>query len=203
MSRRGRKAAAKALRVAAHLEKRRAAQAAHASAAFSAIDTAEQRRRRDEIRLAIAKRDVLPGPELADCMADSLITPKTDADVKRSPQRVQWEAAKYVEFFGQMIGMGVLERLLDDRVPAGARPIRGKFVYKIKALPDGRILKFKARFVAQGFRQRPGLDYDVNGTYAPVTAMTTIKQVVAAACYTDMHMFQFDVTGAFLLPDMC
>jgi hypothetical protein len=202
VSRRGRKAAAKALRVAAHLEKRRAAQAAHASAAFSAIDTAEQRRRRDEIRLAVAKRDVLPGPELADCMADSLITPKTDADVKRSPQRVQWEAAKYVEFFGQMIGMGVLERLLDDRVPAGARPIRGKFVYKIKALPDGRILKFKARFVAQGFRQRPGLDYDVNGTYAPVSAMTTIKQVVAAACYTDMHMFQFDVTGAFLLPDI-
>ena len=198
VSRRHQKAAAKTARVNSRRDKRRALQAAHAASAAEGIT----KRRRDEIRLARAKHDILPGPELQGQMAASLIVPKTDSDVRRSPQRKHWEAARYVEFFGQMIGMGVLERVLDGCAPAGSRPIRGKFVYKVKALPNGHILKFKARFVAQGFRQRPGLDYDVNGTYAPVSAMTTIKQMIAAACYTDMHMFQFDVTGAFLLPDI-
>ena len=81
-----------------------------------------------------------------------------------------------------MVGMGVtgvLERVMNHDVPRDARPIRGKFVYKVKALQNGQILKFKTRFVAQGFRQRPSLDYDENGTYAPEFAMTSHHQADA------------------------
>ena len=82
------------------------------------------------------------------------------------------------------------------------KAIPGKFVYKIKENADGTIWKFKARFVCQGFRQRPGVDYDVWGTYAPVTTMSCLKKIIARAAHSDMHLFQFDIEGAFLLPEI-
>ena len=54
--------------------------------------------------------------------------PKTEADVKNSPQRIQWEYAKYVEFDGQMIGKGVLERIAKADLPEGKRAFPCKMV---------------------------------------------------------------------------
>ena len=60
--------------------------------------------------------------------------------------------------------------------------------------------KFKSRFVAKGFWQRYGIDY--TETFAPVAAIATIKLVLAVAAHFNMVCFQFDVEGAFLLPDI-
>ena len=52
------------------------------------------------------------------------------------------------------------------RLPPGRKAIDTRMVYKVKLTPDGKISRYKSRLVAQGFRQRPGIDY--TELYAPV-----------------------------------
>jgi len=44
--------------------------------------------------------------------------------------------------------------------------VGGRWVYLLKKDTNGKIAKFKARWVAKGYSQRDGIDY--TETYAPV-----------------------------------
>ena len=46
------------------------------------------------------------------------------------------------------------------KAPKSCKPIRVKWVYKLKKNPLGEIVKHKARLVVKGYRQRYGIDYD-------------------------------------------
>ncbi|XP_077265931.1 uncharacterized protein LOC143899488 [Temnothorax americanus] len=54
-----------------------------------------------------------------------------------------------------------------------------KWIYKIKRGSDGEIKRFKARLVARGFRQRPGLDYEE--TFSPTARFSSIRLILALA----------------------
>ena len=61
-----------------------------------------------------------------------------------------------------------------DRVVVGSR-----WIYKIKHGADGSIKKYKARFMAKGFSQKEGIDYE--DTFAPVARYTSIRVVISLA----------------------
>ena len=80
--------------------------------------------------------------------------------------------------------------------PSGRRVVGGKWVYKVKRGSQGEIDKYKARYVAQGFSQVPGLEY--KETYAPTARPETIRTVFALTAQHDCILEQMDVKSAYL-----
>ena len=61
--------------------------------------------------------------------------------------------------------------------PTGKSVVTSKSLYKIKHVTGGSIEKYKARFVAHGFSQKEGIDYDK--TFAPIARYTTMKTIIS------------------------
>src|SRR5690606_37343441 len=83
-----------------------------------------------------------------------------------------------------------------DNLPPNAHAVDSRWVFKVKRNADHSVNKFKARLVARGFTQRPGVDFDE--TYAPVVKFVTLRVVLAIAAQLDMEIHQMDVKTAFL-----
>ena len=85
-----------------------------------------------------------------------------------------------------------------DVVPIleGKSFVTSKWIYKIKHAAYGSIEKYKARFVACGFSQKEGIDYEE--TFAPVSRYTSIKSILALATVVKWKIHQMDVKTAFL-----
>ncbi|GJS97024.1 retrovirus-related pol polyprotein from transposon TNT 1-94 [Tanacetum coccineum] len=66
----------------------------------------------------------------------------------------------------------------------------------VKTDEFGRVLKNKARLVAQGFSQEEGIDFEES--FAPVARIEAIHIFVANAANKNMMIFQMDVKKAFL-----
>jgi transposase InsO family protein len=80
--------------------------------------------------------------------------------------------------------------------PEGKSVVTSRWLYKIKHAADGSIEKYKARFVARGFSQVEGVDYDE--TFAPVARYSSIRSVVSIAAEMGWKIHQMDVKTAFL-----
>lgn len=80
--------------------------------------------------------------------------------------------------------------------PHNKRKIGSRFVLRNKFRPDGTLEKRKARIVAQGFAQTPGVHF--NQTFAPVARMGSIMLLVALSSIYGMNIRQFDISTAYL-----
>ena len=76
------------------------------------------------------------------------------------------------------------------------KPIGCKWVYKKKIGADGKVETYKAHFVAKGYRQQEGIDYDE--TFSPMAMLKSIQILLAIEAYYDYEIRQMDVKTAFL-----
>ena len=80
--------------------------------------------------------------------------------------------------------------------PEGNSAVTSKWIYKIKYATDGSIEKYKAIFLARGFSEKEGIDYEE--TFAPVARYTSIRSVLSLAAVMKWKIHQMDVKTAFL-----
>ncbi|CDO69616.1 hypothetical protein BN946_scf184851.g4 [Trametes cinnabarina] len=118
--------------------------------------------------------------------------PRTLEEAKASPDWPQWEAAidKEIKNLCDHDTYNLVEPLPNANI-VGCR-----FVFHIKRDADGSITQFKARLVAQGYTQMPGVDF--NETFAPVTKLSSICTILALTARYDWELEQMDVKSAYL-----
>jgi hypothetical protein len=74
--------------------------------------------------------------------------------------------------------------------------VYSKWLYKIKHTADGSIDKYKEIFLARGFSQKEGIDYEE--TFAPISIYSSIKTIITLASKMKWKLHQMDVKKSFL-----
>ena len=74
--------------------------------------------------------------------------------------------------------------------------IDSKWVFDLKKDELGYIVKFKARLVALGFKQREGIDF--SEIFPPTVFRACVRLLTAIACILDSDLCHFDVQQAFV-----
>ena len=113
--------------------------------------------------------------------------PAMYAEAMSSPEAEDWKEACQYEI--DALTKNETWDLVD--LPPGRKAVKSKWVFKLKS--DGR---FRARLVAKGFTQIPGLDFDE--TFSPVARFESLRLLLALATLEDWHIHQMDVKSAFL-----
>jgi len=119
------------------------------------------------------------------------IYPQTYAQAMQQADAAQWHQAALDE----------LKSHHDNQtwtlmnLPPGAKPIKGRWIFTKKKDIDGS-MKHKARFVAKGFSQRFGIDYEE--TYSSVLAYASFRILVCIAVNQGWKIHQKDFKTAYL-----
>lgn len=118
--------------------------------------------------------------------------PLSVKDIESRPDKSQWLDAMKDEMDSHAKnGTWALCEL-----PKDAKTVKSKWVFKAKKDTEGKMVRHKARLVAMGFTQRPGIDY--NETFCPVIKYTSLRILFAIAVNKGMRIHQMDAVSAFL-----
>lgn len=130
--------------------------------------------------------------EEINAVEEKIIEPKTLSEALASKEKSQWKRAMEDEM--ESLKKNGTWKLCS--LPNGRTAIGCKWVFKLKTGEDGKIKRFKARLVAQGFSQKYGTDYDQ--VYAPVARQTTFRTLLAIASKEKYIVRHMDAKTAFL-----
>ena len=109
-----------------------------------------------------------------------------------SPDADKWKTAMAIE----MNSLNVNDTWDVVKLPDGKHTVGGKWVYTIKCGKNNEIEKFKARYVARGFSQISGIDYD--DTFSTTAHMTSIRVLIQLSVQYKLLLHQMDVSSAYL-----
>jgi len=81
-------------------------------------------------------------------------------------------------------------------LPPGCKPIKTRWMFKIKHKAVGSVDRYKARWIAGGFTQSWGINYDE--TFSPVVRKDNLHTLLALALIHGIEIHQLDFDTAFL-----
>ncbi|OWY99380.1 Integrase, catalytic core protein [Phytophthora megakarya] len=113
--------------------------------------------------------------------------------VPRNRREMLW--SKWREFFlmaeieemAALKAEGVIKEIPGGEVPEDAHPGSTMWVYAVKSDYQGYVVRFKARIVALGNYQCPGIDF--LETFAPVARMSSFRMLMAIAAELELDVY--------------
>ncbi|CAI7822087.1 unnamed protein product, partial [Closterium sp. NIES-53] len=118
-------------------------------------------------------------------------TPRSYAEAIEGPYSSQWQTAMDTE----MASWKSTGTYVDEVPPPGANIVSGMWIFRVK-WPPGSPRVFRARYVAQGFSQRQGVDFFQ--TFSPTPKMTTLRMLLHVAAQRDYKLHSLEFSTAFL-----
>ena len=125
------------------------------------------------------------------CFRASVVVPKTYKQAMSSNESSRWKEAMDDEI--KSLHKNNTYSLV--QIPKNKQIVGGRWVYSVKVEPSGRE-RYKARYVAQGFKQVHGSDYFE--TFAPTPKMSSVRMIMQMAVELDLLVHQLDVKTAYL-----
>ena len=117
-------------------------------------------------------------------------------EVLSHPEKSQWMKAMHKEIRSlQKNGTYQLVEL-----PKGKRPLKCKWIFKLKKDGNSKLVRYKARLVVKVFEQKKGIDFDE--IFSPVVKMTSIRTILNMTTSLDLEVQQLDVKTASLHGDL-
>jgi len=118
--------------------------------------------------------------------------PKSYKDAMQCPEAHLWDPSMNEEFESHQTN----GTWIKTELPKGRKAIGTRWVYKIKPGHLSTPTRYKSRFVAKGYSQVEGIDFQE--TYAPVVKYTSLRILLSYAAIHDWEMAQLDIKTAFL-----
>jgi hypothetical protein len=119
--------------------------------------------------------------------------PRSYQEAMSLPEAEQWQAAcnEEIDSLNRSEAYG-----LEDDPPPDVTVLPCMWIFDVKLNEAGVIVRFKARLVAQGNHQIPGVDF--GETFDPVCSQATRKTFFAVGAEEDWEIHQVDIKTAFL-----
>ena len=125
-----------------------------------------------------------------DIALPAILEPTTFQQAKKDDNSERWQQAMQQEL-NELQNQKTWELV---QLPPNRKALKGRWVYKVKYPPDKPPI-YKARWVAKGFQQRPGVDF--GETFANTANPTTYRLLLAIATKMDWEIEQWDVKSAY------
>ncbi|KAJ0394049.1 hypothetical protein ATCC90586_009233 [Pythium insidiosum] len=125
----------------------------------------------------------------------NLRVPKNRRAAMRSKYADFWRLAEQEEMQA-LKEKGVLEEIDGNTMPEGSQTVRTMWVYALKKDAHGYIIRFKARLVALGNWQRPGIDF--KETFSPVARMSSFRDLVGISVVKGLRLYGGDINTTYL-----
>lgn len=145
----------------------------------------------DSISRGIREQDRLVREVQAMAAGISQKLPRTYNAAMKSKESELWRAACQREI-DMLVLMGVWEEV---DLPAGKHAVTSTWVFNRKCDANGKVVKYKTRFVVRGFDQREGIDFQ--GTFAPTARFASLMIMFAICVKRRWHVRGFDVVSAY------
>ena len=118
--------------------------------------------------------------------------PKTFQDAVHSFEKDKW----FESMKAEIDELQAQRTYTITKLPPGKHALGGRWVYKRKTNSLGQVIKYKSRWVVQGFRQILGLDY--LETFSTTCRPEVYRLILILAVNQDWFVGQYDVKNAFV-----
>jgi hypothetical protein len=156
-----------------------------------------------DINLDISTTNIIPGKRTRDRVAmaaskQNVYIPKNAKDALSCEDAEEWKEAMKSEI------TSLIENHTWDpepvSLPSNRKAVGTRWVFTIKINAEGKVEKYKARLVAQGYSQVAAIDYDE--TYSPVSNICTLRILLHYALQKGYRLSQADIVTAYLYSDL-
>ena len=121
--------------------------------------------------------------------------PQTYHQAMNSKYANEWSLAMD-EKIKSLLEKNTWDTLSTESMEPGHIVLSGKWVFNLKRDVNGKIVRFKARWVVKGYLQQYGVDFDQ--TFASVVKPMAFRLLFALAAHHDLDIEQLDIVTAFL-----